>query len=529
MIYRTAHFLAILAFFLTMSSVVSQEADPAPSDVVEDTSEVEVVPPVRITFAPPELSGRFVVGVFDAEGFLVRTLMTDEDESVFDVGLNGFITTWDGKNSDGTDAKPGRYSVRGYIVGGIEVAGVAYHFNDWVADGFTGWQVVADTILVAPDRLVALVARDSMWTLVAAPISGKAQWEIRLGEEVETAPTIQADTKWIAVANAGGLDIFSTEDGGRSGRVDGIAGNAPFAVGSGRLITASGKRLSERGLPSGAITREWDLPRNIRKVVVLKDGAAVILEGDNTEIWWTSPDASERVEFENKDTLQSLSASADGQSIWIAVTQGDKSFVREVNQAEGVLRELKIESGEPLPVRISSCENRLALLYAWDRSTRWTCLERSSTPDNATTSEPRTVDWTILADRRIVECSDFGIGKDGLVADAGDADLPDSLTVKLRPNPLDPGHADTLVVEARAENNRAWLTANNGLKLLPVSEADGWSRVALIGNGDKAEATLYQGNGWVVEEFHVSGLDQISSFDGGTFLLKGEDSSNSQQ
>ena len=517
MINPTARALIAMSLIAVAGSVDAQEPDNQASDEPYDTTEVAVSPPVRITFAPPELSGRFVVGVFDADGFLVRTLMTDEDESVFDIGLNGFITSWDGKTSDGKDAASGRYSVRGYVVGGIEVEGVAYHFNDWVAEGWTDWQIVADCILVAPDRLVALVARDSIWTLVGTPIDGKPAWQTALGEDVATAPVIQADAEWVVIRTSAGLEVFSSIDGKPLRRIDG-AGDGPFSVRGGRLVIASGKQIIERSLPDGNILREWEAPGAVAAIAALQDGAAVVLEAGK-EIVWTTPEGTKRVELDVSPPFQSLTAGADGRSVWIGNIDDGVSFVREVNPDDGVVRELRIEKGEPLPVRISATETRLGLLYAWDRSTRWTCLERGADAKSAESTETQTVDWTIIADRRVVGCKDFGIASDGLVADGTDEELPDSIQVKLRPNPLDPNHPDTLIVEARSEDGRIWLTADNGLQLLPLSEANGWSRVALIGDAGDIEATLYQGNGWVVEEFSVSGLDQISSFDGGTFLL----------
>ncbi len=517
MITPTLRALLAMSLISGAASVCAQEPDTTASDEPYDTPEVVVSPPVRITFAPPELSGRFVVGVFDADGFLVRTLMTDEDESVFDIGLNGFITSWDGKMADGKDAPTGRYSVRGYVVGRIEVEGVAYHFNDWVAEGRTDWQIVADCILVAPDRLVALVARDSIWTLVGTPVDGKPSWQTSLGDDIATAPVIQADAEWVVVFTPGGLEVFSSTDGKPHGRIDG-AGDGPFSVRGGRLVLASGKQIVERSLPDGNILREWEAPGAVAAIVALQDGAAVVLESAK-EIIWTTPAGENRVQLDVSPPFQSLTSGADGRSVWIGSIDDGVSFVREVNPDEGVVRELKIEKGEPLPVRISATETRLGLLYAWDRSTRWTCLERGADANAAESTKTQSVDWTIIADRRVVDCKDFGIASDGLVADGSDGELPDSIQVKLRPNPLAPNHPDTLVAESRSEDGRIWLTADNGLQLLPLSEPNGWSRVALIDDAGDAEATLYQGNGWVVEEFNISGLDQISSFDGGTFLL----------
>ena len=58
---------------------------------------------VRITFLPPPMEGTISLGVYSQDGKLVRTLKTEAEPKDFVIGLNGLITSWDGK-SDGGDA-----------------------------------------------------------------------------------------------------------------------------------------------------------------------------------------------------------------------------------------------------------------------------------------------------------------------------------------------------------------------------------------------------------------------------------------
>jgi hypothetical protein len=85
----------------------------------------------RFAFALPEIEGRISLGVFDTSGKLVRTLFVGAAESEFTIGLNGLITSWDGKDDAGKPLPRGNYRVRGYLVGNeVKTEGVAYHFND---------------------------------------------------------------------------------------------------------------------------------------------------------------------------------------------------------------------------------------------------------------------------------------------------------------------------------------------------------------------------------------------------------------
>lgn len=113
---------ALLALSLLTAVAIAQETPPAkPAGV-------------RITFLPPPMEGTISLGIYDKKGKLVRTLAREATDKDFTVGLNGFITHWDGKDDTGTPVAPGNYEARGYSVGALEVEGIALHGNDWIAD-----------------------------------------------------------------------------------------------------------------------------------------------------------------------------------------------------------------------------------------------------------------------------------------------------------------------------------------------------------------------------------------------------------
>ncbi len=88
---------------------------------------------LRITFLPPPLEGTLSIGVYDRSGKKVRSLHTEASAADFTPGLNGFITSWDGRDDLGQLVPPGKYHVRGLAVGDLELTGEAFHGNDWVA------------------------------------------------------------------------------------------------------------------------------------------------------------------------------------------------------------------------------------------------------------------------------------------------------------------------------------------------------------------------------------------------------------
>ena len=88
----------------------------------------------QITFLPPPMEGTLSLGVYSLDGKLVRVLKREATEKDFVVGLNGFITQWDGKDDANKPLAPGKYFVRGYAVGELEIEGVGYFGNDWIVD-----------------------------------------------------------------------------------------------------------------------------------------------------------------------------------------------------------------------------------------------------------------------------------------------------------------------------------------------------------------------------------------------------------
>ncbi|MEI8310406.1 MAG: hypothetical protein WCH98_06590 [Verrucomicrobiota bacterium] len=116
----------------------------------------------ELEFAVPD-EGRITLGVFDGSGKLVRVLHKLAKEGDFQVGLNGFITSWDGKNDAGGRVTSGHYYVRGYLIGeDVRVSGEDFLFNDWAADnGFPDFSKISDFSLLENGDVILLAEAGS--------------------------------------------------------------------------------------------------------------------------------------------------------------------------------------------------------------------------------------------------------------------------------------------------------------------------------------------------------------------------------
>lgn len=205
---------------------------------------------VRITFLPPPLDGTLSAGVYSLDGKLLRVLASEAHDDAFTIGLNGLITHWDGKDDAGTPLAAGKYFVRGFAVGDVEVEGVAFHGNDWIGDDdVPRLRDLLDLRLEGRELLLRVVAangshsrlrlhvdsgartfigEDSAFTPLPPPAPEKPSWSIeegtlvqRKGDEVlRQLAVTESDPQPFAVAAAGDRDeIFLLERNAREVRL----------------------------------------------------------------------------------------------------------------------------------------------------------------------------------------------------------------------------------------------------------------------------------------------------------------------
>ena len=135
---------AILMAFLASVIYAQESPTPTPSAITEESPVLSnspaepVTPPpqsvqtpsaspprnVRISFVPPPLEGSISLGIYDAQGKLVRLLHHEGDLREFTIGADALVTQWDGKNDNGEDLPAGRYHAHGYLVGPLKVEDV---------------------------------------------------------------------------------------------------------------------------------------------------------------------------------------------------------------------------------------------------------------------------------------------------------------------------------------------------------------------------------------------------------------------
>ena len=127
-------------------------------------------------------------------------------------------------------------------------------------------------------------------------------------------------------------------------------------------------------------------------------------------------------------------------------------------------------------------------------------------------------DWKVEFDKRIIAHQRFAIvGGRPLVGP--DPASFETVTVKLRANPLEKDASATVDLAVAYDEDGSFLKTADGLPLRTVSETSHLTRVLLSPNGDKS-VDVFQDDDAVVEQFRINALDQMMAFDCGDFALK---------
>ena len=216
-------------------------------------------------------------------------------------------------------------------------------------------------------------------------------------------------------------------------------------------------------------------------------------------------------------------AMGSGGSIWVVDHVAENGAALEVKQfaANGdFLRRLAYQPNDPQPraVAASNREDRIFVLEAVSEFQRVRGLSLIVT--KAEGNQQPISDWKVDFDKRIVAHKDFSIvdGKPVPAPPAG-ANAPEKLKIKLQPNPLMNDERVTVELAVGLDEDGSFLKAGDGLPLCSISETPKLTRALLAAHGSNA-LDVFQDDGAVVEQFRVTGVDQMMSFDCGGFELK---------
>ena len=193
--------------------------------------------------------------------------------------------------------------------------------------------------------------------------------------------------------------------------------------------------------------------------------------------------------------------------------------IQQLSPANDVLRRLAYQPTDAQPKAIAASD-REDKIFVLEENTQLqqvrglTLLETKM--DEA--KQQSVSDWKVEFEKKIVAHKDFSLENGTPVVTGGKA-IPEQITLLLQPNPLKRDKPGNVEVAVGFDHDGSYLKTSDGLPLRTISDTPNLSRVLLVLHDEKA-IDVFQDDGAVVEQFRISGADQMMAFDCGSFELK---------
>ena len=492
--------------------------------------------------------GRITLGVFDGAGKLVRVLHRLAKEDDFQIGLNGLITTWDGKDDAGRRVPPGSYYVRGYLVGEeVRVSGENFLFNDWAADaGYPNFHRIKDFSLLENGDVLLLTdggpsgnllsrfsqADGFLWSVGRHPhfpfsffvsprpyasfsttdVSGRP-----LGGSIiqispsapppDFPPLLATNSTNAFVLTPNGLTVHSLEDGSVLFNAP-TDGDVPLAIAANDSTVFVGSRvgfltscpLPLKG-PHGETTKSSVVHPPFPTTSLAADASRLL--GASPVGVWIRKDAF--VPIPLPVTVKDI-ALGTSDTFWFVGVEQEAALVGQASFAGEILRLLRPAADDPKPekIRASRSVEKFAVLESAPALQRLRIMARTERGD-----------WVIEWERTLTGFAHFGFVEGKPIADVGSVPQETNFRVRLKRNPLT-GQQGFLTLQTATTPSGTRLVSPDGLPLVEISSRPDILRM-VIHRGDNSQSLrVLQGTDSFVEEFSLTGLDDILPLDAGS-------------
>ena len=193
--------------------------------------------------------------------------------------------------------------------------------------------------------------------------------------------------------------------------------------------------------------------------------------------------------------------------------------IQQLSPANEVLRRLAYQPTDPQPKAIAASdrEDKIFVLEENAQLQQVRGLTLLETKMDAA-KQQSVSDWKVDFEKKIVAHKDFSL-ENGTPVVTGGKPIPEKITLLLQPNPLKRDKPGSVEVAVGFDQDGSYLKTSDGLPLRTISDTPNLSRALLVLHGEKA-IDVFQDDGAVVEQFRISGADQMMAFDCGSFELK---------
>jgi hypothetical protein len=488
---RGSFILSALAFILAWLPCVTHS----------EQTEEETAGTHQLMFIPPPEEGVISLGVYAADGKLVRVLKRAAEIDSFKSGLNGLFIDWDGKDSKGDQAPAGKYSVRGVLVGDVNVSGQAYHLNDWI-DPTGGNQAkrVLSAAFLNGKSICALAEVGTGKQLLVDAANGKYR-----------TTDLPADTKSVKFDGSHILAIGND----RLLQVDPVTRSTIGETAYPDLrdadqwhgkwiVLANNQFHSSSDVADQSITP----PREDLAFCAQLDSSAVVA-GRNGNIWKFQDHQFSPIETGKSGQLLDMSA-GKGDTIWLLLEVDSRRILRQVDLSGQHIQELDLPQDLQTARKLCGSRDDEDLLLTIDLNPGERIIGLHFQNSKAQQSV-----WQKWLDRSITPFRYFDV-KNGQVVPVQEKTESPPVSIQLEENPLENAPPGSLSLSVIADETGAWISTSDGLPLLQVSKAKNIVQAKWTPDGADG-MQIFVSDASVVEEYRVTGLKNLYRFDAGSF------------
>jgi hypothetical protein len=455
----------------------------------------------QLMFVPPPVEGVISLAVYDSKGKLVRVLKKAAPIESFKSGLNGLYIDWDGNDAQGKTVPGGKFFARGVLIGDVKVEGVAFHLNDWVHGSDNS-------------RIRKIFSATLLSELRPVVLAGASQLGLVTFERNGTRSKLNSLTFSPQTIKAAGSNILAFD-------------NARFAL----IDPTTGAEVSQQSIPD---VRDADAFEN-RILVLTGDQikyqindkpidlrppadnlfrcavltSSIVVATKQAKIWKLDGQQFSEVDPGETGELLDLSAGTSD-SIWLLVKTATASVLKQASPAGQTLREIVLPPELQTVTRLSASRNEDALLLISDND----AIQRVIGVRFQVANQGKSV-WIKWFDRTLVPFRFFDVREGKVVPTDARTDSP-PVFVKPANNPMENTRQATFQLTIYADETGAWVASVDGLPLFQVCETKNINQTRWISDGANG-MRVYVSDGSVVEEYHLTGLENLFRFDAGSF------------
>jgi hypothetical protein len=457
----------------------------------------------ELSFVPPPVEGVISLGAYDSKGKLVRILKKDAEIDSFKAASDGLVIDWDRNDSQGKPVPDGKYFARGVLVGDVKIEGVAFHLNDWVdASADPRIRKVLSATLLEAQRTVVL-ADASKPEAVVLESNGNRSNTIPLAFNPVTVKAAGPNLLLFDDAEAMLIDLLSGAQVSRQSFSD-----IRDADSSGdRTVVLSGSQVKFQSQIK-ATPQDLKPPAdNLFRCAVLS--SSIVVASKEAHLW--KLDGQQFVPLDAGDAGELLDMGAGASdSVWLLMKTNTATLLKQIEVSGKIRREIELPPDLQSVTRLGVSRTDDALLLISDDGTTQRIIGvRFQAADQGKSI------WEKWFERALTPFKFFDLKEGKVVAADTKTDSP-PVSVKPANNPMENSRQSLFQLSVVTDETGAWVASVDGLPLFQVCATKNIKQTRWISDGANG-LRVYTSDGTVVEEYHLTSLENLFRFDAGSF------------